>query len=592
MTCPNEATPDAVGRGEGRAKHLLQKNDSTRDLIKQIGNIADLIISAAAQRPGPETNAILARVNTDAWFWTEPEQLACSTVELVGRNPGTEAALPEILQKYGHDGDPLRLEEYVSDFNRLSAEHRRESDLFESSPEDFAALRCTDVANGARFEEQFTGVALHSASLGPMVYDSTRWAPDPKAMRELAKKIPDCIRAEIKAIVLKMDTTDGDSLKRLEEHSKALRKWAKTSASSKGIDNTTREASSTPGINADHIEFDSNPALLNCPNARIDLRTGQTGPHRPYDYATQVCPTEYDPDATCPRWDQFLKEIFQGDTELIEYVRRALGYSLSGDTSWQCWFLLHGCGENGKSRFVAVLRNILGADYCSEIDPEELCAQPWARHSTERAALRGVRYLTSEETKSEREINETFIKSLTGEGRLRARFMRQDSFEFSPVLKLWLSTNNRPVVKDNSHGFWRRVRLIPFEANFSNSPNRDPFLDQKLKAEAPGILAQLVKYAGIAFREGEGVPPARMVEAQSEYRADNDEIGEWLKEHTTDAFKSNTVGKRFLYDNYALSAPGEKEAFNAFNRKLKARGIADKREKMGYVWVGLTLKSA
>lgn len=277
-----------------------------------------------------------------------------------------------------------------------------------------------------------------------------------------------------------MDLQDREVADRFQEYTEALTKWAKVSASTRGINNTLQEGFTTPGINADHLKFDNDPWLLNVMNGTIDLRDGELYWHDPKHLITKLAPVEYYPDAKCPRWDQFLQEVFQGDNAVVEYVLRSLAYSMTGDTSWQAWFMLHGLGENGKSRFVAALRQCLGPDYCHEIDPEELCQQPWAKHTTERAGLIGVRYLTSEETDEGRQLNESFVKALTGEGELRARFMRQDSFQFAPTCKLWLSTNNRPVVKDSSHGFWRRVRLIPFDACFENSPNRDPHLDDKL----------------------------------------------------------------------------------------------------------------
>jgi P4 family phage/plasmid primase-like protien len=455
--------------------------------------------------------------------------------------------------------------------------------------EEFQACCCTDVANGERFQSRYAGHAIHSDSLGWLVWDGRRFARDSKAAREFAKVISDDIRAEITVMANTFDMRDPKSAVMFQQYVDALNKWSKLSASTRGLDNILTEAKTTPGINGNALEFDVDPWLLNCLNGTIDLRTGELMSHNPDHLITKLTPIEYDPEALCPRWDQFLLEVFEGDEDVIEYVKRALAYSMTGDTSWQAWFLLHGRGENGKSRFVDVLRHVIGADYCHEIDPEELCQQQWSKHTTERAALMGVRYLTSEETDEGRQLAEAFVKALTGGGKLRARFMRQDSFEFEPICKLWLSTNNKPIVKDSSHGFWRRVRLIPFNACFANSPTRDPNLSQKLAAEAPGILAQLVRYSLVAYRDGEGAIPTCIQAARDAYREDSDLLGQFLEDHTTADASHAILLKRELYETYKHATGGKCETSHRFNSRVKGRGIADTHTRDGAAWVGLSL---
>jgi putative DNA primase/helicase len=186
-------------------------------------------------------------------------------------------------------------------------------------------------------------------------------------------------------------------------------------------------------------------------------------------------------------------------------------------------------------------------------------------------------------------LAEAFVKALTGGGKLRARFMRQDSFEFEPICKLWLSTNNKPIVKDSSHGFWRRVRLIPFNACFANSPNRDPNLSQKLAAEAPGILAQLVRYSLVAYRDGEGAIPNCIQAARDAYREDSDLLGQFLEDHTTADTSHAILLKRELYETYKHATGGKCETSHRFNSRIKGRGIGDTHTRDGAAWVGLSL---
>jgi len=210
--------------------------------------------------------------------------------------------------------------------------------------EEFQACCCTDVANGERFERRYAGHAIHSDSLGWLVWDGRRFARDSKAAREFAKVISDDIRAEITVMANAIDMRDPKSAVMFQQYVDALNKWSKLSASTRGLDNILTEANTTPGINGNALEFDVDPWLLNCLNGTIDLRTGELMSHNPDHLITKLTPIEYDPDALCPRWDQFLLEVFEGDEDVIEYVKRALAYSMTGDTSWQAWFLLHGRG--------------------------------------------------------------------------------------------------------------------------------------------------------------------------------------------------------------------------------------------------------
>jgi len=551
---------------EGRAKLIQSSSDDVRNA-----------------KSGTRNHTLNTKAYTLAGIPEIPDEVICQVLVPAA----IEAGLPESEVRAtiasGIDGGrkaPLPATSYVP---------TQDATISMDSVEAFQLKRCTDLSNGIRFERKNTGTIMHSDSMGWLCWDEKCFAVDPKGAREAAKQISEDITDEIKPLAEKMDLRDRAVADRFQKCVELLNKWAKTSASTKGIDNILKEAKTTPGINANAREFDADPWLLNCQNGTIDLRTGELLSHTPEHGITKLAPIEYISDATCPRWDQFLLEIFEGDREIVEYVRRALGYSLSGDTSWQAWFLLHGSGENGKSRFVEVLRTVLGQDYCHEIDPEDLCQQKWSKHTTERAALRGARYLTSEETDEGRQLAESFIKALTGQGKIRARFMRQDSFEFEPVCKLWLSTNNKPVVKDSSHGFWRRVRLIPFNACFANSPNKDPNLSDKLKTEAPGILTQLVKYAQVAYKDGEGDIPAAIQAAGEKYRGDSDILGMFLEEHTEqDPYGS--ILKRDLYQRYSDENAGKCDKPRKFNDRLKARGIPSGHTRAGATWEGLALK--
>jgi putative DNA primase/helicase len=234
----------------------------------------------------------------------------------------------------------------------------------------------------------------------------------------------------------------------------------------------------------------------------------------------------YDPNAECPRFEQFLPEVFEGKVEVIDYVHRAVGYSLTGDTSEQCLFPCWGKGSNGKSVFLKTIRLVTGGHGhntpFSTLDYQSRNAIP-----SDVADLAGKRLVTASETAESTRLNEDRIKALTGGDPVTARHLYGRWFTFEAEFKLWLAVNHKPRVQDDSHGFWRRVRLIPFTRRFS-AKEIDKHLDAKLAAEAPGILAWAVR--GCLKWQREGLePPEVITRATAEYREEQDPLAEFIR---------------------------------------------------------------
>ena len=193
----------------------------------------------------------------------------------------------------------------------------------------------------------------------------------------------------------------------------------------------------------------------------INLITGKPTPHIPTDYCTKVAGAQPDGIGHCPRWRTFLDQVTGGDTELAAYLQRVAGYCLTGHTSEHALFFLYGTGANGKSVFVNTLAGIMG-DYAVTAPMDTFTESRNERHPTEIAMLRGARLVTASETQAGRNWNEALIKVLTGGDRVRARFMRQDFFEFTPQFKLMISGNHKPALRNVDEAIRRRLHLIPF----------------------------------------------------------------------------------------------------------------------------------
>jgi len=439
--------------------------------------------------------------------------------------------------------------------------------------DEIKATRLTELASAHRFKVHHGRDVRHTSSMGWLFWNGKRWEPSAKGVERLTHDIGHRVRNEAVGI-------------REPEIAKAFFQHAKSLERAEGIRAILSIAKSFDGIDADHIDFDSDPWLLNCLNGTVDLRTGELREARREDYITKIAESEYDPSATCPRWDRFLDEVFSHDTDLISYVGWLMGYAGTGLTQHDLFAIFHGTGANGKTTLLRTMQRILGDGYTQQLDPEDLLQQKYGRHSTGIAALRGARLVVAQESGESRKLNEPLIKSLTGGDKIRARLIGQDGFEFFPTLKLILSTNHRPTIRDTSNGLWRRVRLIPFNRSFTGD-ERDLCLRDTLWGERRGIFAWAAQNARHAAAEP---PIPDMVKAATEsYRVEQDTLSAFLNE-CCDLSPHAYVEKGALYRRYEAWTGGKCEAQRAFGARLQGRGFDEHRGTGGKrQWVGISL---
>jgi putative DNA primase/helicase len=338
-------------------------------------------------------------------------------------------------------------------------------------------------------------------------------------------------------------------------------------------------------------DLDQNEWLLNCPNGTLDLRTGVISPHKRWQNITVLCPTEFNPNATAPKWEQFLRDIFADDDELIGFVQRYLGYCLTGDVSEQNLPIFHGNGSNGKTTLLNSFMNVVGDDYAMQADTGLLMEKKGESHPTEKAALFGKRFVSCVETDSSRKLAEATVKTLTGGDKITARRMREDFWTFDPTHKLVLCTNHKPIIVGNDHGIWRRLLLVPFDQRFEGK-RIDKQLPEKLTAEADGILAWLVR--GCLDWQGDGLNPPEVVSsATADYRTGEDPIGRFIEERC-EISASAILRFSVMYDRFTTWAEDAGEfvpAKRSVGVYLREHGY-EKFTANGTCYRGLDLKPA
>jgi len=409
------------------------------------------------------------------------------------------------------------------------------------------------------------------------VWDNTRWAQDERGViRHLARETARELYSQA------WDVKDTDLQDQIIKH-------ARRSEGSQAITNMLKEVASVPGVAVVPDELDRGAFLLNVRNGTVDLRTGELRPHRREDLLTKIAPVDYDTGAKCPRWLQFLEEVFAPHPDIPDFLQRAVGYSLTAETREECLFLCHGTGRNGKGVFLKTVCEVLG-DYASTADFSAFLVRKNDGPRDDIANMRGRRLVRAEESNEGARLAEGIVKTLTGGDRVRARRLHENSYEFDPTWKIWLATNHKPAIRGTDPAIWSRLKLIPFEVSFAGREDRG--LKQRLRDEMPGILAWAVEGCLRWLEDGLEFPES-VVNATAEYRDESDQVGRFIAEECVPLPTFQTAA-RTLYGAYRKWAEGAGEGDlteTEFGRRMTDRGYLRKRMTRGNVYFGVGLRA-
>jgi len=278
-------------------------------------------------------------------------------------------------------------------------------------------------------------------------------------------------------------------------------------------------------------DFDSNPWLLNCLNGTLDLRSGDLLEPNREDYITRLAPTAWRADASCPKFDKFMQQIFQQKQPHIDYLAQVLGYCCTGDTGAQkLWYLLGNTGQNGKSVLMNTVAGILGKDYVGTIRAQSFTARNNSGHTDDLASLNGKRLIIASELREGEKWDESLIKQLTGDKDIQVSFKGMANFEMKITFKFLIPTNVLPEIRGTDGGIWRRQGQFTFAYQVPATEQVD-HLEDRLLIEREGILAWMVRglHRRLEIKNKFDVPVDLEIRA-AEFRTQSDELGEFLSE--------------------------------------------------------------
>ena len=454
------------------------------------------------------------------------------------------------------------------------------SNALKTHTRDLIEFPDSDAGNAERFHAMHGENVRHVAESGQwLLWNGNRWEPDTDG-------------AVVRLFITTMRQLASQSIEiACPLTAQAKSKFALRCTNLDKVKSGLELAKSIEGVTIGVSDLDSDPWLIGTPDGVIDLRQGLPIKPDRGQMLTKSIGVSHAVDAQCPLWMQFIDTVTGGDTELANYLQAAIGYSLTGLCREQCLFFLHGTGQNGKGVFSETNKAIFG-DY-AQTAPESLFTRDRNSSATNDVArLAGCRLAIAAELDEGSAFAESRIKALTGGDTITARFLHREFFDFIPSHKFWISGNHKPTVRGTDQGIWRRLRLIPFTVRIPDE-KKDPALAEKLIAELPGILNWAL--AGCLQWQRRGlVAPECVRRATDDYRREEDVIGQFLDDCTTETSAARTPTTA-VYQAYELWAEREgiqpkfRLSARRLNRRIEEHSHIRTKSHGTWGWVDLAL---
>lgn len=424
--------------------------------------------------------------------------------------------------------------------------------LLAEGAHDEGNAQCTNRLHGGRF--------AYNDALGWMHHTGTHWAAE-NADQAVDRAIVDTLGARIRAAF-------ADDPVRLEKLIKACVPNQSRVQGAKYLLSSLATVSSS--------KFDTDPDLLNCQNGVIDLRTGALVKHSTAQYFTHCATVDYEPDADYSQWVSWLVNAV--GEECANWLRMAVGYSLTGHTREEVLFYLYGPPRAGKGLFSETLLALLSKPLATSVNFSTFTAQRTGdSQNFDLAPLRPARLIFASESNAYERFNEAKVKALTGGDEVYCAFKHRAHFNYRPAFKIWL-LSNQPVNADpDDDAVWARIRLIHFPTSHLGRENKELKERMKQPENLRGVLVWAVEGARRWYDLGSaGLPElAQSQTILAEHRGELDNVSAWLDECATvdkDAFCTF----QNAYSSYRVWCEG-----NGVTSKQQ-RGLTEAIERKGY----------
>lgn len=437
----------------------------------------------------------------------------------------------------------------------------------------------TDAGNADRLVDLHGDDLIYVPGIGWHVWNHKRWELDEAGeLIRRARNVVEEINHQAN------DATD-------DKWQTALRKHAKTSGSSRSLKAMIEVAQADARVETDAELLDADAWALNTPNGIVNLHTGDLRPHDRTELHTRMTTARYSPSNERPIHEAFLERITAGNAGLQRFLQRLAGLTLIGEMVEHKLPILQGGGANGKSTFVGTLMHALG-DYAHVAGLDLLMAgrRSVGAASPEVAGLRGRRLVIVSEGAEDGKLAVERVKAITGGDMVTGRLLNANPITFRPTHTVWLQTNHRPRVSDDSEAIWRRLVLVPFKVTIPEA-ERDNTLEAKLRKEASAILAWAV--AGAVEFQRTGLDPPPEVRAETEqYRDSENAFAMWLAERTEQAPENEGAKASAVlqsYNAWASDNRAEKLTHVSIAERLSIAGYTKDKRKSGNYYLGLRL---
>ena len=337
-------------------------------------------------------------------------------------------------------------------------------------------------------------------------------------------------------------------------------------------------------VHRDNVVFDLRSDTINCRNGELQyldwLGSWLLQPHVRENFRTAQIPLNYDPNAKAPRFEQFLDEVFAGNSDARQkslVVEEALGYTLLASCHLEKFLMLIGGGANGKSVLLTVVAALVGANQVSAVQPSQF------DNRFQRGHLVGKLANIVTEIAQGAEIADDKLKSLVSGELTTAEMKFKDPFDFKPFATHWFGTNHLPRTRDFSDALFRRAILLSFNNRFDGD-RRDVDLSQKLLAELPGILNIALRGLARLFERGRFTDCPSSDDAKKAWQLESDQVRQFVEACcVVDTQARVASGALFVAYRSWANDVGIKGTLsqNTFSSRLQALGLKPHRGAQG-----------